>query len=276
MSIDNKIFEKEGLKIDKERILTYSQLSCPLDCRYCFVEDMNFNQKRDVAYLTEKQFELLGQLPEQIDTIMLGCDTEFFQSKKDSLEVLEKLSDLNKDISVVTKLSLPKDFIKKLKGIDIKLNQHNNFLSFSMSFPCLDSAKEWEPKVPSPESRIETLKIAYETGIKTMVAIRPLLPTVSDKELKQIVELTEDYCNGYYSGPLYLKNLDHPILAKEVLADLKVEELQPHWMPEGNIFYKIEKEGQMDLLKNIIQEYGKPLFEGAAEGIKYLKKYEKH
>lgn len=58
--------------------------------------------------------------------------------------------------------------------------------------------------------------------------------------------------------------------------DLKIEKLQPHWMPKGNIFYKIEKEGQMNLLKNILEKYNKPLFEGAAEGIKYLRTHEKY
>jgi len=207
---------------------------------------------------------------------MIGCDTEFFQSREDSLTILERLSELNKDISVITKLSLPKDFIQKLKEIDFNLNQHNNFLAFSESITCIDSAGEWEPGAPNPESRIETIRMVHTAGIKTMIAIRPLLPTLSSEELEKIVSLTKDYCDGYYSGPLYLKSLDHPILDKESLASLKIEKLQPHWMPEGNIFYKIEKDGQMDFLRNKAQESGRPFFEGAADGIKYIKRHEKH
>lgn len=88
MDFDKNIFEKAGLKIDEDRVLTYSQLSCPLECKYCFVEDLNPDQKRNVAYLSEKQLELLKELPEEVKTIMLGCDTEFFQSKEDSLKIL--------------------------------------------------------------------------------------------------------------------------------------------------------------------------------------------
>ncbi len=267
-------FEKEGLKLNEERVLTYSQLSCPFDCKYCFVEDINPNQKSGVSYLSQKQFELLEKLPEEINLIMLGCDTEFFQSKEDSLKILKKLVNINKDISVITKLSLSQNFIEKLKEIDVKLRNHGNFFIFSETIPCIDSAKEWELKAPAPISRIDTLKRVYELGIKTLVAVRPLLPTVSEKELEKIVELTKNYCYGYYSGPLYLKNLD--ILDKSFLVDLKIEKLQPHWMPEGNIFYKIERKEQIDLLKNILQKYNKPLFEGAAEAIKYLKSHEKH
>jgi len=270
--IDKEKFEKEGLKIDKERVLTYSELSCPFDCKYCFVEDINPDQKKNISYLSEKQFELIKQLPEEVDLIMLGCDTEFFQSKKDSFQILERLSDFNKDISVITKMQLSEDFIKKLKDIDIKLNQKGNFLTFSESIPCLESAKEWEPRASIPKARIETIKNAYKSDIKTLIAIRPLLPTVPNEELERIVDSTKDYCYGYYSGSLYLKSLEHPILKKEDFSKLKIEELQPHWMPKDNIFYKIEKEGQMEFLQEKLEKNNKPLFEGAAKGINYLRK----
>lgn len=266
-------FEKEGLKIDKERVLIYSNLSCPLKCKYCFVENLTSNKRKGASYLFKKQFELLKQLPKEIDLIMLGCDTEFFQSKKDSLEILKKLSNLNKNISIITKLPLSQDFIKKLEKIDIKLKQKGNFLTFAESIPCLSSAKEWEPRAPNPRTRIETLKKAYETGIKTLVAIRPLLPIIPDKELKKIVDLTKNYCYGYYSGPLYLKDLKHPLMNKVKVRDLKIRKLQPHWMTKGNIFYKIENRGQTKLLKGIIEKNNKLLFEGAAEAIKHIKKH---
>jgi DNA repair photolyase len=207
---------------------------------------------------------------------MLGCDTEFFQSQKDSLEILEKLSDLNKDISVITKLSLPQDFIKRLEEIDIKLNQKGNFLTFSESISCLESTRKWEPRAPDPKSRIKTLKIVHKKGIKTLVAIRPLLPIISNQELEAIVNLTKDCSDGYYSGPLYLKNLNHPIIKGVKRENLKIKNLQPHWLPKGNIFYRIEKEGQMELLQDIVQKNKKLFFEGAAEAIKYIKENEKY
>ena len=130
--------------------------------------------------------------------------------------------------------------------------------------------------MPSPNRRVETLREAYQSDLKTLVALRPLLPSFSDEELEKIVNSTKEVSLGYYSGPLYLKSMEHPILDKEILSHLKIEKLQPHWMPEGNIFYKVEKEGQMGLLQDIIQRNNKLLFEGAGEAIKYLKNYEKH
>jgi DNA repair photolyase len=272
MNFEQKKFEEKGLKFDKERVLTYSHLSCPLDCRYCFVEDLNFNQEKNIAYLSTEQFELIENLPEEIKTIMLGCDTEFFQDKADALKTLERLIKTKIDISVITKLSLNEKFIEQLKKIHEKLKEQNNLLVFSVSLPCFESARIWEPGVPTPEKRIKTLKKVFERDIKTLVAIRPLLPTINEKELENIIDATKDFSYGYYSGPLYLKDLD--LLENKEKVNLKIEQVQPHWMPDNNIFYKIEKEGQMELLRNMVDKHNKPFFEGAAEAIKYLKNYE--
>ena len=269
MSIEKSEFEKHGLKIDKDRVLTYSQLSCPLGCRYCFVDDLNFNQKKNVAYLTEEQFRLIDQLPDKIKLIMLGCDTEFLQNKTEALAIIDRLAQRRLDLSVITKLSLSKPFIQRLSEIAQSVARAGNIFSFSVSILCAESARQWEPKVPSPEKRIETLKRAYKAGIKTLVAFRPLLPTLSDAEMEAVVKATKSYCYGFYSGPLYLKDPMHELLPDT--SNLTIERLQPAWMPNGNIFYRIEKPGQMQTLREILQKYNKPLFEGAAEGIKYLK-----
>lgn len=264
-------FEKAGLKIEKDRVLTYSKLSCPLDCRYCFVDDLNKDQQKNVVYLSDEQLDLLQTLPEEVKIIMLGCDTEFFQRKNEAILILEKLAQFKKDISVITKFSLGKDLIERLVTIKDRMLESGNVLAFSVSLPALDSSGKWEPKVPKPEDRIETLKLAFEAGLKAMVAIRPLLPTLDNLELERIVSSTKDITDGYYSGPLYLKELDGTLIDASVLSALDVERLQPDWMPDGNLFYKLERRGQMEMLESIIAKAGKPLFEGAADGIKFIK-----
>jgi hypothetical protein len=264
-------FEKAGLKIDQERILTYSKLSCPFDCRYCFVDDLSEQQQEGVSYLSENQLDLLAQLPEKISLIMLGCDTEFFQSKDNAIGILEKLSGLGKDLSVVTKIPLSEKYIEKLGQINSNLRRNGNLLSLSISIPCLESAKLWEPKAPNPQKRIKTIESASRQGIATFVAIRPLLPSIPTEELRTIVTATSGHCLGYYSGPLYLKDLETDLIHPDVINDLKIEKINPHWMPNGNMFYRIEKPGQMDELRAIIEGQGKILFDGAAEATRWAK-----
>jgi DNA repair photolyase len=265
-------FEQKGLIIEKDRVLTYSKLICPLECKYCFVEALNNDQQKRVAYLSEEQLTLLSQLPINVRTIMLGCDTEFLQNRKEALSVLEKLVLLGKNISIITKLTPDQDFINKLKIFNQRLVRQGNVLTFSISIPCVDSSSNWELKVPTPKRRIECLNNANESGLPCMVAIRPLIPNLNKTEIDYIIDNTHTSVFGYYSGPLYLKKTDQNSLSLIDLLnpDILVEEVQPDWMPLGNIFLKIENKELMNYLKTKAAEVGKPVFEGAADGIDFL------
>ncbi len=269
MFSEKSLFEKEGLHLEKERVLTYSKLFCPLGCKYCFAEDLEGRSGDKVSYLSEDQLNALEKIPPEISLIMLGCDTEFFQSKEGSLEILERLSHSDRDISIVTKMDLDSDFVKSLKNFDEVLNKNNKSLFVSFSIPCLDSAKIWEPGAPDPNARIESMKIVHDEGIKSFVAIRPLLPSVPDDELERIVDMTKGYSQGYYSGPLYVKNLDQGLVDTNN-PELKIELVRPDWMPEGNEFYRIQKDGQMEFLRDTIIKSGNILFEGAADAIAHI------
>jgi len=266
-------FEQQGIKIDQERALTYSKLSCPFGCTYCFVDEMNQEQSKGVAYLDDQQLELLKNLPEQVKLIMLGCDTEFFQNKKEALEILEKLSGLGKDISVITKIPLSEEYIDSILGIHNKIKENGNIFSFSVSITCTSELMltKYEPSVPNPAKRIETLSLVFAKGIPATVAIRPLLPDISDEEIRDIVNKTRDYCFGYYSGPLYLKQERIKLLLPEYELNAEKED-QPHWMLDGNQYQVLEKDGQMEFLASIVRESGKEFFEGAADAIEYLRK----
>lgn len=273
--MEYKEFEKHGLKIDNERVLTYSKLICPLNCTYCFVDDMTQEQEKGVSYLSVEQIDLLKNLPEHVKLIMLGCDTEFFQNKKNAINVLNELKNTGKDISVITKLPLSESYIKEISLIAKDIENNGNIFSFSVSIPCFseESIKKYEPGVPSPLRRLETLKFVFGEGIPAMIAIRPLLPDVENSELDKIVDLTKDFVVGYYSGPLYLKQ----DMVKVLLPNFEVKkEEQPHWMLDGNTFQEVKRDGQMEYLISIVRKSGKQFFEGAAEGLDYIKKTKKY
>jgi hypothetical protein len=193
-------YEKSNLKIDEGRVLTYSNMACPLNCKYCFANEI-------------------------------------------------------------------------IRGHE---NEKGNFMTFSVSIACTDSKGRWEPKVPSVESRIETLRKVSNLGIDTMVAVRPLIPGVSEQELEDIVDKTKDYVCGYYSGPMYLKRLGEETITADELAlfgciiSEDIEEV--HWMPEGNSFLRVETPKLMSYLQTKVEQSGKMFFEGAADGMDYLRR----
>jgi len=266
-----KEFENAGLKIEEERVLTYSKLSCPLGCTYCFVDEMTQEQSRDVSYLSEEQLGLLKKLPEEVKLIMLGCDTEFFQNKEDALSTLSTLATLGKDVSVITKLPLQESSLEEIEAVARKMKDNNNVFSLSISIPCLSEStiEKYEPMVPPPIKRIETLQTAHKKELHTMLAIRPLLPDATDEELEEIVRLTKDYCVGYYSGTLYLKEEKIDLFFPGYAGTEK--EVQPKWMLGDNTYVPIIREGQMDFLEKVIKKYNKKMFDGASDGMKYIR-----
>lgn len=77
-----------------------------------------------------------------------------------------------------------------------------NLVAF-VSMSGLESAAVLEPKAPSPERRIETIKRLYEAGIPTFVYLKPLTPLVSDEELERLIRKTEGSCTGWVVGKMY-------------------------------------------------------------------------
>lgn len=267
-------FENAGLVVEKERVLVYSKLVCPLDCKYCFSENLSRSKQKESVYLSAEQLELLSDLPEEIKTIMLGCDTEFFQNKREAISVIEKISDFGKDVSIITKLNIDDSTIDRLRIVNEKMDKIGNILVFSTSIPCFDSSRKWEPKAPKVEKRIETLVKISNAGIDSMVAIRPLIPNIDKSELDKVVELTSHYVFGYYSGPLYIKNFENDLFSEEELIKLGcvIENVEPHWMPKGNTFIKIENPNLMKYLTEKIKSHGNEFFDGAANGMEFLRK----
>jgi len=149
----------------------------------------------------------------------------------------------------------------------------NKLLSFSVSIPCFESKELWEPNAPSVKERVDTLKKVSNAGLPSMVAVRPLIPNISEVEIDKIIEFTYPYVFGYYSGPLYLKDSNRGLFTEKYIKNnnLLSTETQPEWMPKGNTFLKIENPNLMLYLKGKVEEYGKTFFDGAAQGIDFIK-----
>ena len=58
-------YEQASLKIDEDRVLTYSNIAYPLGCEYCFANEIiRGHENEKGVYLSEEQFGLLeGKFP---------------------------------------------------------------------------------------------------------------------------------------------------------------------------------------------------------------------
>jgi len=83
-------------------------------------------------------------------------------------------------------------------------------VSVAFSVPCLDEDvwRATEPGTAPPRQRLRALRTLAEAGIRTSVAIAPILPGISDRrdQLAAVVEAArESGAHGVWSGVLYLK-----------------------------------------------------------------------
>ena len=233
---------------------------CPLKCTYCFASDPEY---KSPVNLFEK-VETLSSTIEDYQIIQPACDTEFLLDSIKAFNLLERLLKLKKDISFVTKMPIKKQNLSKLMELSDRYRQQGNLLSVSVTLTSIESSKIFEPIAPSPEVRIQTLRSLFENGIHTMVAIRPLIPSVPDSEIHEIVNKTVDLTFAYTSGPFWTK---HP----EGLSG-NISEESVSWMSGDQKWFQVSDPDREIAIINYISSKGKLLYESSVDAILSTKK----
>jgi DNA repair photolyase len=196
-------------KLDKGRIVVSTGGgACPLACAYCYTFSGDF--RVFPKKMPEEIVSDLSSFSNHIDLVQLGCDTELFLDQKRAVDLVDRLSYLRKDISFATKMYLSDrtidslaDASKRMRTPRYSLPGTDNDLVAFVSLIGFETARALEPKAPSPERRIATIKRLYAAGIPTFVFVRPLLPSVSEDELNRLFDATAGFCDGYVVGKLY-------------------------------------------------------------------------
>jgi DNA repair photolyase len=105
-------------------------------------------------------------------------------------------------LSLSTKNMWSDDMLDKIRRLGEELGHER--IKLSVSFSCKAQISEIEPHALSYDLRIELLRKLAERGILHSVMMKPLLPFVTLKEYKEIVDDTCPFCTDYVSGDLYV------------------------------------------------------------------------
>lgn len=186
---------------DGNRVMVSLGGKCPYECAYCYTSMDGFKgfEKRDPSKITSE----LTKLPESIDLIQLGCDTEPFIQEDITLKLIKEIPKYGKDFSFATKKDLSSKTIDALADINQYMQKNNNIMVAFVSLLGPYAAQKYEPKVPSPEKRVETIKNLYKSRIPTFVYIGPLFPNITDEDINKVFEQTKDNCTGYIIGCIF-------------------------------------------------------------------------
>jgi len=216
-SILNKHKKRDSWFLDDYSINPYE--GCGFNCTYCYIHGSKYGEnlaekiviKKDAAAILDKQLANRAKKNE-FGFIAVGSATDAYLQVEDEIgltkESLQLILKHKFPVFISTKSELIKRDIDLLKQIDanailpedLKQNPGRGVI-ISFSFSTLDEklSKQLEPGAPSPQKRLETLKLFCDNGFLCGVNAMPLLPYISDteEEIEKIVAAAKQYSANY-------------------------------------------------------------------------------
>ncbi|NNF91882.1 MAG: PA0069 family radical SAM protein [Boseongicola sp.] len=126
-------------------------------------------------------------------TIAIGTNTDPYQpierDHRIMRRILKVLRDFRHPVGIVTKGALIEEDIDILQELAAM-----GLTRVGISVTTLDRrvARAMEPRVPSPQRRLETIRRLSEAGIEVRVMVAPVVPALTDHELEAILEAAKD------------------------------------------------------------------------------------
>jgi len=216
-SILNKHKKRDSWFLDDYSINPYE--GCGFNCTYCYVHGSKYGEnlaekiviKKDAAAILDKQLENRAKKNE-FGFIAVGSATDAYMQLEEEIgltkELLQVILKHRFPVFISTKSELIKKDIDLLKQIDanailpedLKQNPGRGVI-ISFSFSTLDEklARQLEPGAPSPQKRLETLKLFSDNGFLCGVNAMPLLPYISgtEEEIEKIVAAAKQHGANY-------------------------------------------------------------------------------
>ncbi|MEM0027650.1 MAG: radical SAM protein [Ignisphaera sp.] len=171
----------------------HTGVGCDYACAYCYIYDMGFPGR--VKPYPLKSLEMAYAialnpyvLPEK-SLLAYGSVTEPFHSTTRDLavEYIEEVGRWLKPLSQVsTKSFIDENLAKQLKSVEPDI-------SILLSITTLNKSKELEPRAPDPVKRLEGASIAIKNGLNVALFVRPIIPSVTDREGKKMLAKALDF-----------------------------------------------------------------------------------
>jgi DNA repair photolyase len=159
--------------------------------------------------------------------ITIGANTDPYQPAERSLKLtralLEEFHRYSHPVNIITKSH------QVLRDIDLLADlAARRLCSVAISIPTLaDSLKRvMEPRVPSAEARLKTIRQLVNAGIPVSVLVAPVIPALNDTEIERIIEAAAEAGAGQ-AHYIFLR-LPHEV------KTLFVEWLQTHFPQRAN------------------------------------------
>ena len=189
---------------------------CEHGCVYCFARPthaflglspgLDFESKLfykpDAAALLEAE---LGKKSYSCDVMAIGTNTDPYQpierDYKLTRRILEVLAAHNHPVGIVTKNHLVTRDIDILGPMaEKKLAQ----VCLSVTMLDRDLSRMMEPRAPTPQRRLDTIRALVDAGIPCGVMAAPMIPVLTDPELESLLEAAKN-AGAHMAGYVLLR-----------------------------------------------------------------------
>jgi DNA repair photolyase len=221
----NKITKKDNLFNGDYTVDPYR--NCEFGCMYC---DSSFDKaiyiKKNAVEIFEKELK-----KSKNGTIIVGSVNDPYQKIEEKYkitrEILEIIKKYDYSCHILTKSDLvlrDADILKKIKNCRVTIS----IISLKKSI-----CQIFEKNVISPDIRLNTIKNLKEKNIKSGLAILPILPYITDEEIKIIIKKAKKYYVDY----LVYKHLELKGDQKGLFFKI-IKEFYPELLEKYTILYK--------------------------------------
>ena len=165
--------------------------NCEFGCLYC---DSSFDK---TIYIKLNAPEILKKELNNLDrgTIIVGSVHDPYQKAEEHYKLTRKI------LSIIQKSGFSCHILTKseliLRDIDILKKIPNSYVTISITSLNNSIIKTLENNISDALIRLQTINKLSNLGIKTGIAIMPIIPYICESELNKIIKLAKDYKAQY-------------------------------------------------------------------------------
>ena len=256
-------------KVEKNRVLVPVGEPCPFGCKYCYTRGGEVGLSKLKPEDVLQQFEQFAQ-EASFDTIQFGYDGDPFARPERGIAMLQRLSLLGKNLNFSTKAHLEVPALNALATMQKHMEEDGKTLSALISLSCWDSASSVEPHTPSPSERMMTVSNLKRIGVPVFIAVRPILPHISDAEYMRLaIEGVHAGCDGFVLGPLYADDRGQFVrfVPQEILKTIPSRKSVVSWSAHAPIWTRYEDEERLHRLSAMIEQRGGNVYHSSADAM---------
>ncbi len=239
-SLLKKITTKDKLFDGNYTVDSYQ--NCEFGCSYCDSSiDKTIFVKTNTADLLKKELEKITK-----GVIIVGSVNDPYQNAEKNFKITRSLLEIIKQKNFSCHILTKSDLI--LRDIDILTEIDNCIVTISIISLKNSIFKIFEKNAPSTIKRLNVMKKLSDKGIKTGLAILPILPYLVEEEFENIIKSAKKQKAQYILyKPLELKG-DQKTLFMDLLKNYKIDLVDKYkklykdnYFPDKKYIFQINK-----------------------------------